>query len=152
MKDFLRSIRAIGSAEDLPPRIRAETRGSARTPPGSARIRRPSAKKNFQRTPPDVRRTSGGHWRTPPVSARIRADSAANWRSCSLKKMSARKIFHNTIVRGGRTSAAEKLPPRTLPPRTLPPRTSPPRKNFRRGKTSAADISAAEKLPRCFCS
>ena len=101
-------------------RKRTNPRGNARTPPGSARIHRPSAKNNF-------RRTSGGHWRTPPESARIRADSAANWRSCSLKKLSARKIIPNTIVCGGKMFTADILPRRTLPRRRLSRRTFDPR-------------------------
>ena len=85
-KKALASFWATGSAEELPPRIRANPRGYARTPPGSARIRRTSAKNIFRRTPPNVRRTSGGHRRTPRGYGRIRADSAANWRKSSLEK------------------------------------------------------------------
>ena len=91
----------------------ADSRGYARTPPGSARIRRTSAKNLFRRTPPNVRRTFGGHRRTPRGYGRIRADSAANWRKSSL----------------------EKCPPTKT---SLTPRS--PRRNFRRGRPSAAEI------------
>ena len=84
---------AIGSAEDLPPRFRANPRGNARIPPGSARIRRTSAKNIFPRTPPNVRRTFGGLRRTPRGNGRIRAESAANWRKSSLEKCSPTKTY-----------------------------------------------------------
>ena len=116
---------AIGSAEELPPRIRANPRGNARTPPGSARIRRTSAKNIFRRTPPNVRRTFGGLPRSPRGSARIRADSAGVRRTFAGRSAeSAEKYFWRTS--GGsarnraesarfradsRESAAEVLPP-----------------------------------------
>ena len=98
---------ATGSAEELPPRIRANPRGYARTPPGSARIRRTSAKNIFRRTPPNVRRTFGGLRRTPRGYGRIRADSAANWRKSSLEKCPPTK-----------TSLTPRFPAEKLPPRT----------------------------------
>ena len=98
---------AIGSAEDLPPRFRANPRGNARTPHGSARIRRTSAKIIFRRTPPNVRRTFGGHWRTPRGYGRIRAESAANWRKSSLKKCPPTKTYLTPLL------LAEELPQRT---------------------------------------
>ena len=118
-------FRAIGSAEELPPRIRANPRGYARTPPGSARIRRTSAKSIFRRTPPNVRRTFGGLRRTPRGYGRIRADSAANWRKSSLDKCPPTKTsltprFH-----------AEKLPPRT---------------SFRRGNNSRVRVRVRVKV------
>ena len=116
---FVRHYWATGSAEELPPRIRANPRGYARTPPGSARIRRTSAKNIFRRTPPNVRRTFGGRRRTPRGYGRIRADSAANWRKSSL----------------------EKCPPTKT---SLTPRS--PRRNFRRGRPSAAEIIVGSGL------
>ena len=100
-------IWAIGSAEDLPPRFRPNPRGNARTPPGSARIRRTSAKNIFRRTPPNVRRTFGGHRRTPRGYGRIRAESAANWRKSSLEKCPPTKTYLKPLL------LAEKLPQRT---------------------------------------
>ena len=58
-------ISAICLAEDLPRRTRANPRGYARTPPGSARIRRTSAKKISS----ELRRTSGER---PADSAELR--------------------------------------------------------------------------------
>ena len=110
--DLLRRVRgtfqsAIGSAEDLPPRFRANPRGNARTPPGSARIRRTSAKIIFWRTPPNVRRTFGGHRRSPRGYGRIRAESAANWRKSSLEKCPPTKTYLTPLL------LAEELPRRT---------------------------------------
>ena len=102
------AITATGSAEELPPRIRANPRGYARTPPGSARIRRTSAKNIFRRTPPNVRRT-------PADSARIRADPRGLRGELAeefTRKMSADKNLPNTTVPRGETSAADVLPPR----------------------------------------
>ena len=112
-------IWATDSAEELPPRIRANPRGYARTPPGSARIRRTSAKNIFRRTPPNVRRTFGGHRRTPRGYRRIRADSAANWRKSSLEKCPPTK-----------TSLTPRFPAEKLPPRT----------SFRRGNNSRVRV------------
>ena len=100
-------LKAIGSAEDLPPRFRPNPLGNARTPPGSARIRRTSAKNIFRRTPPNVRRTFGGHRRTPRGYGRIRAESAANWRKSSLEKCPPTKTYLKPLL------LAEKLPQRT---------------------------------------
>ena len=90
----------------------ADSHESKRIRADSARIRRPSARRNFQRTPPNVRRMFGGFRRTPPESAGICAESAANWRSCSLQKCPQEKVSKNYCR---------------------------PRKNFRRGRSSAAD-------------
>ena len=97
----------------------ADSRESARTPPGSARIRRTSAKNIFRRTPPNVRRTFGGHRRTPRGYGRIRADSAANWRKSSLEKCPPTK-----------TSLTPRFPAEKLPPRT----------SFRRGNNSKVRV------------
>ena len=102
---------AIGSAEDLPPRFRANPRGNARTPPGSARIRRTSAKIIFRRTPPNVRRTfgglradTGGSARSPPrTGGRVHSKNVLR-QKLILHLCSSRKNF-----RGGRPSAAEIL-------------------------------------------
>ena len=81
MKSGAVGTEAIGSAEELPPRIRANPRRYARTPPGSARIRRTSAR--FRADPPDVRQKyfsadsaerPANVRRTPADSGRIRAD------------------------------------------------------------------------------
>ena len=65
---------AIGSAEELPPRIRANPRGYERTPPGFRRtrriFRRSPPENNFGGSSPDPRGTG----RSPRVSARIRAE------------------------------------------------------------------------------
>ena len=107
IEHHLLTVWAIGSAEDLPPRFRANPRGNARTPPGSARIRRTSAKIFFWRTPPNVRRTFGGHRRSPRGYGRIRAESAANWRKSSLEKCPPTKTYHTPLL------LAEELPRRT---------------------------------------
>ena len=91
---------ATGSAEELPPRIRADTRGLRPVPRGSAG------------RPPKIffgglRRTFGGHRRTPRGYGRIRAESAANWRKSSLEKCPP------TITSLTPRFSAEKLPPRT---------------------------------------
>ena len=111
IKDMIDNL-AIGSAEDLPPRFRANPRGNARTPPGSARFRRTSAKIIFRRTPPNVRRTSGER---SADSARIRADPRGVRRELAeefTRKMSADKNLSYTSASRGRTSAADVLPPR----------------------------------------
>ena len=97
-------ILAIGSAEDLPPRFRPNPRGNARTPPGSARIRRTSAKNIFRRTPPNVRRTSGGHWRSPPrTGGRVHSKNVRR-QKLILHLCSSRKNF-----RGGRPFARAEI-------------------------------------------
>ena len=102
----------------------ADSRESARiradsAPPGSARIRRTSAKNIFRRTPPNVRRTFGGNRRTPRGYGRIRADSAANWRKSSLEKCPPTK-----------TSLTPRFPAEKLPPRM----------SFRRGNNSRVRV------------
>ena len=104
---------AIGSAEDLPPRFRPNPRGNARTPPGSARIRRTSAKNFFASAdsaerPANVRRKLAD-------SARIRADPRGVRRELAEKftqKMSADKNLSYTSSPRGRNSAADDRPPR----------------------------------------
>ena len=121
-------LMAIGSAEELPPRIRANPRGYARTPPGSARIRRTSAKIIFRRTPPNVRRTFEGHRRSPRGYGRIRAESAANWRKSSLEKCPPTKTYLTPLL------LAEELPRGTgrSPRVSARIRANPRRKFFRR--------------------
>ena len=76
-------IRASPSAEVLPPRTCADTRGIRPVPPGSAGLPPTQFSGGLRRTsgerPANVRRTL-------PEFARICVDSAANWRSCLLRK------------------------------------------------------------------
>ena len=123
----------------------AETRVSARTPRGSAGLPpkkisselRRCLRQNAQRAALRAAglATSGNsagrpgniRW-TLSDSARIRADTRGLRRELAelfAETNVCQKISPNTIVRGGITSAANVLPPRTLPPRTLPPRTFP---------------------------
>ena len=97
----------IWSAEDLPPRIRADTRGLRPVPRGSAELPPKYFSSELRRTSAERPPDSGGLRRTPRGSARIRQASAANWRSCSLEKCPPEKIFLISLP------LAEELPPRT---------------------------------------
>ena len=104
-------ILAIGSAEDLPPRFHADPCGNARTPPGSAWIRRTSAKNYFPADPSE--RPANVRW-TPAESARIPADPRGLRGELAeefTRKMSADENLPYTTVPCGKTSAADVLPP-----------------------------------------
>ena len=103
--------RAIGSAEDLPPRFRAN-------PP------------NFRQKyfPADSAERPANVRRTPPDSARKRANPRGVRRELAeefTRKMFADKNLSYATVPGGRSSVPDDPPPRTIPPRTCPPRTIP---------------------------
>ena len=92
---------AIGSAEDLPPRFRAETRGLR---PDPANFRQNYFSADSAERPANVRRTPGGSARTPPrTGGRVHSKNVRR-QKLILHLCSLRKNF-----RGGRPSAAEIL-------------------------------------------
>ena len=140
---------AFPSAEVLPPRTRADPRGYARTPPGSAGLpptqfsggrRRMSGERSADSA--GLRPNPRGSARTPPRTGGVVRSENVRQKKISKDFCPPRKTF-----RYGRPSAADTprtVSPRTLPPRTIPPRTLPPR------KVVAFTKSIAIKLSRDF--